>query len=110
MKPVLLAGETFQVTSTVARGYDVGSSYHYVNGSRRFTEALSAHNIKLHQTGGERCGTEFPRSFEGLDRYCAAILSDVDALSLYISPQTRAYHPSVDRLDLLLGGSKMAEV
>jgi uncharacterized membrane protein len=101
MKPVLLAGETFLVTSTVAKGYDVGSSHQYVNGATQFIAALAARDIEVRQIGGERCETDFPASLEALREFSAVVLSDVGALSLYFSPQTRAGHPSVDRLELL---------
>ena len=101
MKPVLLAGETFLVTSTVAKGYDVGSSQQYVNGASQFTQALAARHIEVRQIGGERCETEFPTSPGALQEYSAVVLSDVGALSLYFSPQTRAGLPSVDRLEML---------
>ena len=101
MKPVLLAGETFLVTSSVAKGYDVGSSHQYVNGATQFTEALAARHIEVRQIGGERCETDFPTSLEALQEFSVVILSDVGALSLYFSPQTRVGLPSVDRLELL---------
>ena len=101
MKPVLLAGETFLVTSTVARGYDVGSSHQYVNGALQFIEALAARQIDVRQIGGERCERDFPTSLEALRDYSVVVLSDVGALSLYFSPETRAGLPSVDRLELL---------
>jgi len=101
MKPVLLAGETFLVTSTVARGHDVGSSHQYVNGAAQFISALAARHIEVRQIGGERCETDFPKSSEALEDYSVVVLSDVGALSLYFSPETRAGLPSVDRLELL---------
>jgi uncharacterized membrane protein len=101
MKPVLLAGETFLVTSTVAKGYDVGASQQYLNGAVRFIEALRAQGLTVRQIGGERCEAEFPRSRAHLDEYSAVILSDIGAMSLYSSPETRAGLPSPDRLELL---------
>ena len=101
MKPVLLAGETFMVTSTVAKGYDVGSSHQYLNGATQFIAALATRHIEVRQIGGERCETDFPTSLEALQDYSAVVLSDVGAMSLYFSPRTRAGLPSTDRLELL---------
>jgi uncharacterized membrane protein len=101
LKPVLLAGETFLVTSTVAKGYDVGSSASISNGATRFIEALDGQGIAVTQIGGERCETEFPRTVAALQAFSAVVLSDVGALSLLLTPETRQGHPGVNRLDLL---------
>jgi len=112
MKPVLLAGETFHVTSFAAKGYEVGASSRYINGAERFIAALAAAGIAVTQIGGERCEAEFPRTEEALSHYSAVILSDVGALSLLYTPETRAGYRSVNRLELLrhwveAGGSLM---
>ena len=101
MKPVLLAGETFHVTSFAAKGYEVGASARSINGAERFIAGLSAANIAVTQIGGDRCEAEFPRSLEALDQYSCVMLSDVGALSLLYTPETRAGQRSVNRLDLL---------
>ena len=101
MKPVLLAGETFLVTSFAAKGYEVGASARYSNGAERYIQGLAAHGIAVVQIGGERCESEFPTTVEGLASYSAVVLSDVGALSLLYTPQTRAGQRSVNRLDLL---------
>lgn len=101
MKPVLLAGETFHVTSFAAKGYAVGASARYSNGAERYIQALSAHGIEVVQIGGDRCDGEFPTTMEALSAYSAVVLSDVDALSLLYTPQTRAGRRSVNRLELL---------
>lgn len=101
MKPILLAGETFFVTSTVAKGYDVGSSAALANGAGRFIAALATQDIPVHQIGGERCETEFPRTLAALDAYAAVVLSDIGALSLLLTPEARQGFPGVNRLDLL---------
>jgi uncharacterized membrane protein len=112
MKPILLAGETFHVTSFAAKGYEVGASSRYSNGAERFIAALAASGIPVTQIGGERCEAEFPRDLDTLSNYSAVILSDVGALSLLYTPETRAGLRSVNRLELLRqwveqGGSLM---
>lgn len=112
MKPILLAGETFHVTSFAAKGFEVGASSRYSNGAERFIAALAASGIEVIQIGGERCEAEFPRDLETLSRYSAVILSDVGALSLLYTPETRIGLRSVNRLELLRqwverGGSLM---
>ncbi len=101
MKPVLLAGETFLVTATVARGYDVGSSATLANGATRFIAALKRSGLPVTQIGGERCEMEFPRTVEALGNYSVVVLSDVGALSLLLTPETRQGLPGVNRLEVL---------
>ncbi|KAA0693780.1 hypothetical protein DTW90_24900 [Neorhizobium sp. P12A] len=101
MKPVLLAGETFHVTSFASKGLEVGSSSRYSNGATRYIQALAAHGIDVVQIGGERCEAEFPTTLEALSQYSVVVISDVGALSLLYTPETRAGQRSVNRLELL---------
>jgi uncharacterized membrane protein len=101
MKPVLLAGESFHVTSFAAKGYEVGASARYTNGAERYIQGLAAHSIAVVQIGGDHCENDFPTTIEGLAAYSAVVLSDVGALSLLYTPQTRAGRRSVNRLELL---------
>ncbi len=101
MKPVLLAGETFHVTSFASKGQEVGASSRYSNGATRFIQALADQGIEVTQIGGERCEAEFPKSIEALSAYSSVILSDVGALSLVYTPETREGKRSVNRLELL---------
>lgn len=101
MKPILLAGETFMVTSTVAKGYDVSSSATLVNGAGRFITALTNAGVGVTQIGGERCEAEFPRTLEALSAFSAVVLSDVGALSILLTPETRQGLPGVNRLEVL---------
>lgn len=101
MKPVLLAGETFMVTSTVAKGYDVSSSAMLVNGAGRFISALSNAGLSVKQLGGEQCEAEFPRTIAGLNAFSAVVLSDVGALSILQTPEARQGLPGVNRLEVL---------
>lgn len=101
MKPVLLAGETFHVTSFASKGYEVGASARFSNGALRWIDALRAGGIDVVQIGGERCEVEFPTTIEQLSDFATVVLSDVGALSLLYTPQTRAGRRSVNRLDLL---------
>ncbi|KKC37988.1 membrane protein [Devosia epidermidihirudinis] len=101
MKPILLAGETFAVTSFAAKGGDVGSSWEIRNGARPFIAALNQSGIEVEQLGGERCEAEFPFSAAELDRYSVVVLSDIGASSLLITPETRKGNPGVNRLNVL---------
>lgn len=101
MKPVLLVGETFHVTSFASKGLEVGASSRYSNGATRYIQALANQGIMVVQIGGERCEAEFPRTLEALSEYSAIVISDVGALSLLYTPETRMGRRSVNRLELL---------
>ena len=101
MKPVLLAGETFHVTSFASMGLEVGASSRYSNGATRYIQALVSQNIAVVQIGGERCEADFPKSLDALSNYSAVVISDVGALSLLYTPETRMGERSVNRLELL---------
>ena len=101
MKPVLLAGETFHITSFASKGLEVGASSRYSNGATRYISGLAKQGIQVVQIGGERCEADFPRSLEALADYSTVVLSDVGALSLLYTPETRIGQRSVNRLELL---------
>jgi uncharacterized membrane protein len=98
---VLLAGETFSATTSVATGSEVVTTSSWTNGATAFVAALAEAGVAVTQLGGERCGAEFPSTMEALDRYAAVIISDVGALTLLMTPATRAGRPGVNRLELL---------
>ena len=98
---ILLAGETFSATTTVASGVEVLTSAAYVNGAAAFNTALAAEGISVTQIGGERCPAEFPYDLGALAPYKAVVISDVGALSLLVTPEARAGRVGVNRLDLL---------
>ncbi len=98
---VLLAGETFSVTTMAAAGVDVVTGHSWSNGATAFNAALAKSGIKVTQIGGERCGAEFPCDLDALARYDAVAISDVSALTLLVTPETRAGRVGVNRLELL---------
>lgn len=98
---ILLAGETFSATTTVASGVEVLTSAAYVNGAAAFNAALAAEGISVTQIGSERCPAEFPYDLGALALYKAVVISDVGALSLLVTPEARAGRVGVNRLDVL---------
>ena len=100
-KRVLLAGETFTITQSTAHGYDVGASSHYANGAVHFLASLAGSGYSVEQLASERCEIDFPRTPEALAAYAAVIISDIGALTLLFTPESRAGRPSVNRLVLL---------
>ena len=100
-KRILLAGETFVLTQGVTVGYDLSGSGSYANGATRFLAVLREGGFVVDQLPSERCQAEFPSSVEALDVYDAVVLSDIGALSLLYTADTRAAIPGVNRLVVL---------
>ncbi len=98
---LLLAGETFAATTSVAAGGDVLTSATWVNGATAFNAALATEGIAVTQIGGDRCATEFPYDIDALAEYQAVVISDVGALTLLVTPEARAGRVGVNRLDVL---------
>ena len=96
---VLLAGETFAATTSVAAGSDVVTSAVWTNGATAFNAAMAAAGITVTQIGGERS----PRSFRTawMRSYQAVVISDVGALTLLVTPDARAGRVGINRLDVL---------
>lgn len=84
---LLLAGETFAATTSVAAGGDVLTSATWVNGATAFNAALATEGIAVTQIGGDRCATEFPYDIDALAEYQAVVISDVGALTLLVTPE-----------------------
>jgi uncharacterized membrane protein len=98
---ILLAGETFAATTSVAIGSDVLTSATSTNGATAFNAALAAEGIAVTQIGGDRCASEFPHNLDALAQYQAVVISDVGALTLLVTPDARAGRVSVNRLEVL---------
>jgi uncharacterized membrane protein len=113
-KRVLLAGETFTISQSAGAGFTWFQSGSYANGAEQFLALFAGSAIQVEQLPSERCEREFPRSIEALKAYDAVILSDISALTLLFTPESRAGHVSVNRLALLVdyvaagGGVMMA--
>lgn len=74
---MLLAGETFAATTSVAVGGDVLTSATSTNGATAFNAALAGEGIAVIQIGGDRCGAEFPFDLDALAEFQAVVISDV---------------------------------
>ncbi len=98
---VLLAGETFLATTSVAVGGDTVTNTGWSNGALAFNAAMGAAGIVVTQIGGEHCGADFPRTLAELAGFDAVILSDVGALTLLVTPDARGGKIGPNRLELL---------
>jgi uncharacterized membrane protein len=97
---VLVAGETFAATTSVAIGGDVLTSAISTDGATTFNAALAAEGIAVTQIGGDRCAAEFPSDLDALAQYQAVVISDVGALTLLVTPDARAGLVGVNRLEV----------
>ena len=100
-KRILLAGETFAISQSISIGYDTLRSNAYANGAQYFLAAMNGSAYEIEHLASERCETDFPRHLPDLSQYSAIILSDIGALSLLFSAETRVGLPSPNRLVLL---------
>jgi uncharacterized membrane protein len=98
---VLLAGETFLATTSVAVGGDTITNTGWSNGAVVFNAALASAGIAVTQIGGEHCGADFPRTLAELTKYDAVILSDVGALTLLMTPDAKDGKIGPNRLEVL---------
>jgi uncharacterized membrane protein len=98
---VLLAGETFLATTSVAVGGDTLTNAQWSNGALAFNAALASAGIAVTQIGGEQCSAGFPNTASTLEAYDAVIISDVSALTLLVTPDARAGKVGPNRLELL---------
>ncbi len=98
---VLLAGETFPTTTMVSLGSHLVVKSSQGNGAERFVSALAEGGIGVRQIAAERCSAEFPTGIEALAEYAVVVISDVDALSLLVTPQAQAGQIGVNRLELI---------
>ena len=93
MKPVLLAGETFMVTSTVAKGYDVGSSHQYLNGATQFIAALATRHIEVRQIGGVGANAKPVTGLEIRNEVYQALASGCTAIGYFSAVFQPAFSP-----------------
>ncbi len=100
-KQILLAGETFVVTQSVAIGYENITSSFRANGAIHLLDALHDTAYQITQIASEQCETEFPRDAKHLEQFSAVVLSDIGALSMLFTPESRAGKVSVNRLAML---------
>jgi uncharacterized membrane protein len=113
-KRVLLAGETFTIAQSAGAGFTQFHSGSYANGAEQFLAVFAGSSVQIEQLPSERCERDFPRSIEALTAYDAVILSDISALTLLFTPESRTGSLSVNRLALLVdyvaagGGLMMA--
>ncbi len=97
IKRVLLAGETFTLMQSAGAGFTRFNSGSYANGAEHFLKVFEGSNISIEQLPSERCERQFPRTLAELQAYDAIILSDISALTLLMTPESRAGEVSVNR-------------
>jgi uncharacterized membrane protein len=99
---ILLAGESWSVTSIHTKGFDSFTTVEYAEGADRLLEALRGAGHDVTFMPSHVAARAFPATAEALGDYDAVLLSDIGANTLLIPPSTFARgerHPN--RLEAL---------
>jgi uncharacterized membrane protein len=86
MKKVLLAGESWMVTTTEAKGVDEFTVCSYEEAGTELKAALRKAGYEVEHMPAHLVPTDFPQTAEELDNYDLVILSDIGANSLQLAP------------------------
>jgi uncharacterized membrane protein len=115
MSRILLAGESWSVTSIHTKGFDSFTTVEYAEGAEHLLAALRGAGHEVTFMPSHVAAREFPATLAELRAYEVVVLSDIGANTLLIPPATFARgerHPN--RLDALrdwtLGGGGLAMV
>jgi uncharacterized membrane protein len=99
---VLLAGESWMMSTTHYKGFDYMTTATYETGLAYLAQALDGSEIELTHIPSHLASQTFPQTLEALDAYDAVILSDIGAYSLLMHPDTwQRGQTSPNRLVLL---------
>jgi uncharacterized membrane protein len=101
MKPVLLAGETFHVTSFASKGLEVGASARYSNGATRYIQTLAATASMSSRSAASGARPSFRGRCETLSTYSAVIHFGRRRAVAALHARNRIGQRSVNRLELL---------
>jgi uncharacterized membrane protein len=85
---VLLCGESWITHSLHIKGVDSFSTSSYVEGAGQLRAVLEQAGIEVDYLPGHLVPSQFPASAAELARYGAVILSDIEANSILLAPQT----------------------
>lgn len=88
MTRVLLAGESWSVTSIHTKGFDSFTTVDYAEGGRALIDALREGGVDLTYQPSHVAATDFPTDAEGLDAYDVVLLSDIGANTMLLPAST----------------------
>lgn len=88
MPRVLLAGESWSVTSIHTKGFDSFTTVEYAEGADALLTALRAAGHEVRFMPNHVAAVSFPGTVEALGDYDAVLLSDIGANTLLIPPDT----------------------
>ena len=102
-KKVLLAGESWMITTTETKGVDEFSVSSYEEAGDELKAALRGAGYEVEHMPAHLVPTEFPGTVEKLNNYSAVILSDIGANSLQLAPNVfQKSIPGEDRVGALV--------
>lgn len=102
MSHVLLAGESWSVTSIHAKGFDTFTTVDYAEGGQALIDALESGGHDVTYMPSHIAASRFPYTREELDAYDVVVLSDIGANTLLLPGDTFIRHqPRPNRLSLL---------
>lgn len=88
MTRVLLAGESWSVTSIHTKGFDSFTTVDYAEGGKALIDALSTDDIQLTYMPCHVAATQFPHTVEELSAYDVVLLSDIGANTFLLPART----------------------
>lgn len=88
MSRVLLAGESWSVTSIHAKGFDSFTTVEYAEGADALLAVLRSAGHEVRFMPNHEAALSFPDTAEALDAYEVVLLSDIGANTLLVPPET----------------------
>jgi len=99
---ILLAGESWQSTSTHVKGFDLFTGSEYETGHTFIKEALEENGFVVEHMPSHVAATDFPYTMEEINKFDAVILSDIGSNTLLLPPETFKFGKRMpNRCDLL---------
>ncbi len=88
MSHVLLAGESWSVTSIHTKGFDSFTTVEYAEGADDLIAALRANGHEVTFMPNHEAARSFPGTVDALDAFDVVLLSDIGANTLLLPPDT----------------------
>lgn len=102
MTKILLAGESWSVTSHHTKGFDTFVTTAYEEGAGPFIDAMKSNGIEVDFLPNHVAAQSFPSNLDALQEYDVCVLSDIGANTLQLPPAVfEQGRPQTDRLEVI---------